>query len=72
MSDTPSVAEQLIRAWLASPDVSRVTHDDDDIAPRARMRPTTDLAKAAAVVLQGFGYVMPVGDGSYLVQWRSA
>lgn len=69
-----SLARKLIRAWLKSPDVKRIPHDDDGLTNEhgrlsARMRPTSDLAKASAEVLQGFGFVMPVGDGSYLVTW---
>lgn len=71
-----TVPDSLIRAWLDSPDVARVPHDDDGLTvgqkQRARMRPTSVLATAAAVTLQGFGYLTPVGDGSFLVLWRSA
>lgn len=57
------------RAWVGSPDVQRVPHDDDALAPRARLRPTTTLTKAVADVLQGSGFLIPVGDGTYMVEW---
>lgn len=63
---------KLMREWLNSRDVERVPHDDDELSPVARMRPTTGLAEAAAQLLVGAGGLRPVGDGSYLVRWHDA
>jgi len=71
MSQASSVAEQLIQAWLRDPNVVRIPHDDDCLRPCARMHPTSDLAIASARTLQGFGALIPVGDGSFMVTWKS-
>ena len=60
----------LMREWLASADVQRVAHDDDELSPSARMRPLSGLAKVAAELLVGAGGLRPMGDGSYLVRWK--
>lgn len=65
---------QLRSAWISDPAVQRIPHDDDEIVSgdsrqSARLRPTTELTKAAALVLQGAGFAHPLGDGSYLVAW---